>query len=1286
MRAVSHRRQITSRFIHTAAAATIGALGVVGSASAQVSTWVGPTTGNWGTAANWSNNAVPSIGTTVLIDASPANVTVNTGASTSRSANNLTLDAGDILQIDNSSTLTLAGNLTLNGTLRFNSNPNESFLNFSSATATISGAGVLDFNYQTGSPTAGVIQTTGAGALANQGTIRGGGTLRNIRFTNAAGGLLENYQTGAQLYLDANNGGAGLFVNQGTIRALAGTTVTFTGDNGGDFVSTGGNVQANGAGSIVRLFNGAAITGGNYSTTGGGEIVVEAGNTANASPESLSGTLRLRNGSTLNMSGTMNNNGLIVFSPNGNENFIRVGAAALTLNGTGGIQFDWTGTGPAGVIQADGAGTFTLGANQTVTGVGSFRNSRAINNGLIDANSGTAGLLNAGMYIDPSNQAGGPLFANNGTMRSSNGGLMVISGDNGGDLANANGTIAAIGDNSITRLRNAIGVTGGTYTSTGTGRIEVEASSSASIGGTTTLTTGSTLQVRNGSTLNLGGTMTNNGKLELVAAGNPPVLSLSSALALNGTGSLVGTYGGSGSGPRIDFGSNALALANGQTVSGVVHFNNARVTNNGLIDANQAAGMYVDPSNQSGGPHFTNNGTMRSSNGGLMVLTGDNGGDMINNGGIAAVGANSITEIYNNITVSGGSWTNSGGGVLRVRPGTTAGLTNPTFTAGSKFDVPSTSTNTAQLNASGAYVLDGTLDLITAGQSSILNLTGAVTLSGSGTIRGTYGGTGAGPRIDFGSNLLTIGANNKVEGVVHFNNARVTNNGLIDANQAAGMFVDPNNASGGPFFINNGTMRSSNGGLMVLAGDNGGGLTNNGGISAIGTNSITELSNNITVSGGSWTNSGGGVLRVRPGQTASVVDATIPAGSKFDVPTTPALATTLNASGAYTLDGVIELNAAGQSAALNLTGPVTLSGSGTIRGTYAGSGSGPRIDAPSNALTIGANNRVEGVIAFINGRVTNNGVIEANALPNMFIDPNNAGGGPFFINNGTMRATNGATMILAGDNGGNLGGTGPLIADANSIIQAQNNIGGDAGPVSGAGTYIATSGANLGHQNFRVTNLQATNSGRARVTAGGGTAGTSRVTNLTFNTGGKLDLADHDLIVDYDGASNITVVRGFLQGGYNGGPWNGTGIVSANATTTGFGIGYAEATSLFSSFPANFSGQTIDNTTVVTHLTRFGDANLSGTVDLLDFNKLAANFGQSNRVWFEGDFNYDGTVNLTDFNLLAGNFGLSAGPDGVVDPQDWASLAAAVPEPAIVSGLCSLMVALVRTRSRRIRD
>jgi hypothetical protein len=57
-----------------------------------------------------------------------------------------------------------------------------------------------------------------------------------------------------------------------------------------------------------------------------------------------------------------------------------------------------------------------------------------------------------------------------------------------------------------------------------------------------------------------------------------------------------------------------------------------------------------------------------------------------------------------------------------------------------------------------------------------------------------------------------------------------------------------------------------------------------------------------------------------------------------------------------------------------------------------------------------------------------------------------------------------------------------------------------------------------------------------------------------------------------------------------------------------------------------------------------GDADHSGTVNLNDFNILAANFGQSPRDFTQGDFDYSGNVNLSDFNILAGRFGTALVP------------------------------------------
>lgn len=57
-----------------------------------------------------------------------------------------------------------------------------------------------------------------------------------------------------------------------------------------------------------------------------------------------------------------------------------------------------------------------------------------------------------------------------------------------------------------------------------------------------------------------------------------------------------------------------------------------------------------------------------------------------------------------------------------------------------------------------------------------------------------------------------------------------------------------------------------------------------------------------------------------------------------------------------------------------------------------------------------------------------------------------------------------------------------------------------------------------------------------------------------------------------------------------------------------------------------------------------GDADGSGSVNLLDLSILAAHFGDDGAAWSLGDFTGEGTINLLDLSLLASNFGSNSVP------------------------------------------
>ena len=208
--------------------------------------------------------------------------------------------------------------------------------------------------------------------------------------------------------------------------------------------------------------------------------------------------------------------------------------------------------------------------------------------------------------------------------------------------------------------------------------------------------------------------------------------------------------------------------------------------------------------------------------------------------------------------------------------------------------------------------------------------------------------------------------------------------------------------------------------------------------------------------------------------------------------------------------------------------------------------------------------------------------------------------------------------------------------------------------------------------------------GTLAVAPGRTTEKTSHVDGrLQFAGGAAFDLGDNDLVINTYGTgfNQLATLRDQLLIARAGGGWTGSGVTSSLADASQFALGYASRPQL--GFPATFSGIALVGKELLVRYTRYGDANLDGTVNLTDFNRLAANFGATERSWFDGDFDYNGGVNLADFNLLASNFGLGAA-GAMVMPGDWSALAAAVPEPTVGTLVLGAAALMCRVRRRRV--
>jgi hypothetical protein len=248
--------------------------------------------------------------------------------------------------------------------------------------------------------------------------------------------------------------------------------------------------------------------------------------------------------------------------------------------------------------------------------------------------------------------------------------------------------------------------------------------------------------------------------------------------------------------------------------------------------------------------------------------------------------------------------------------------------------------------------------------------------------------------------------------------------------------------------------------------------------------------------------------------------------------------------------------------------------------------------------------------------------------------------------------------------------SGALGAGTNSTLTVTGLLTATGGAsVGGAGNVVALAGANV--------------SGTVTKT-GSGALDVRSATGLNLAAGAKLDVTGGKVIVRSGTVGTATggVYTGWsgkIQAGYNGGAWNGAGIMTSTPDAAGGLTSLGIATAGDAGY-TTFSGVSVAASDVLLFYTYAGDANLDGQVtgddySAIDFNILLPN----SSGWYNGDFNYDGHITGDDYSAIDFNLLAQGPPFSTASP---ASPLTAVPEPA--AG-CILLAAATTLRRRRNR-
>ena len=251
-------------------------------------------------------------------------------------------------------------------------------------------------------------------------------------------------------------------------------------------------------------------------------------------------------------------------------------------------------------------------------------------------------------------------------------------------------------------------------------------------------------------------------------------------------------------------------------------------TNNGTINANVSGQTLVLQSFSAA----TNTKTMEASGGGTLEFSGSTWTNT--NGTIEALAGSSV-NLTGGATITGGTLTTSGSGVINVLANNDVFLNS--LTNSGTLNVQ----NNVQLELTGPMTNTGTINIQGNGNNTYLLINGSVTLNGSGTIN-LSGSSFTDLIYGEGSAPILI-SHNTIEGAGNLGSGNMgfTNDGTVDAN-VAGQTLAINVDSTG-FTNYNGTTTTLTGGSYIA---NGGNIT----FAAGNSTGITTLSASVTEEGG----------------------------------------------------------------------------------------------------------------------------------------------------------------------------------------------------------------------------------------------------------------------------------------------------------------------------------------------------------------------------------------------------------------------------------------------------